>query len=402
MTQPPYWTEDWWISEYNFADEIRESFDFADPVGIHDCTLRDGEQTSGVVLRKDEKIEIARMLDEVGVARIEAGMPAVSKEDADAITEIAKAGLDAKIVVFSRAMAADIDRAVDCGVDGVIIEVPSGYPKLEYQFKWSEEQVIEKSVDALAYAKEKGLETIFFPHDTTRAKMSFLEKLLGEVTRQAKPDSTVVVDTTGSALPGGVKYLVQKVRGMVDIPVEVHTHNDFGMGVATTVAGAEGGATMLHVCINGLGERTGNASLEEVAVVMQVLYGVDLGIKMDQLVELSQLTERLGGIKLPRNKPIVGEACFTRETGLFMDVLRETPLAIFPLHAEVLGREFEIVLGKKSGKASINVKLEEAGLEATDEEIQEILAEVKNRAISRKELIPDTEFREIVEGIIEG
>jgi len=401
MTQPPYWTEDWWISEYNFAEEIRESFDFADQVGIHDCTLRDGEQTSGVVLRKDEKIEIARMLDEVGVARIEAGMPAVSKEDAEAITEIAKAGLKAQIVVFSRAMAADIDRAVDCGVDGVIIEVPSGYPKLKYQFKWSEEQVIDKSVEALAYAKEKGLETIFFPHDTTRAKMSFLERLLAEVTRQAKPDSTVVVDTTGSALPAGVKYLVKEVRSMVDIPVEVHTHNDFGMGVATTVAGAEGGANMLHVCINGLGERTGNASLEEVAVVMQVLYGVDLGIKMDKLVELSRLTERLGGIKLPRNKPIVGEACYTRETGLFMDVLRETPLAIFPLHADVLGREFEIVLGKKSGKASISVKLEEAGLEATEEQIQEILAEVKSRAISRKELISDTEFREIAESFIE-
>ena len=397
MTQPPYWTDDWWISEYNFADEIRKDFDFADKIGIHDCTLRDGEQTSGVVFRKDEKIEIARMLDEVGVTRIEAGMPAVSKEDADAITEIAKAGLNAKIVVFSRAMAADIDRAVDCGVDGVIIEVPSGYPKLEYQFKWSEQQVIDKSVDALAYAKEVGLETIFFPHDTTRAKMPFLERLLGEVLRQAKPDSTVVVDTTGSALPSGVKYLVKKVRSMVDIPVEVHTHNDFGMGVATTVAGAEGGANMLHVCINGLGERTGNASLEEVAVVMQVLYGIDLGIKMDGLVELSRLTERLGGIKLPRNKPIVGEACFTRETGLFMDVLKETPLAIFPLKADVLGREFEIVLGKKSGKASISVKLDEAGLDATDEHIQEILAEVKSRAISRKELISDTEFREIVE-----
>jgi len=400
MTQPPYWTENWWISEYNFADEIRKDFDFADKVGIHDSTLRDGEQTSGVVFRKDEKIEIAHMLDEVGVARIEAGMPAVSKEDADAITEISKAGLNAKIVVFSRAMVADIDRAVDCGVDGVIIEVPSGYPKLEYQFKWSEEQVIDKSVDALTYAKEKGLETIFFPHDTTRAKLPFLERLLGEVLRQAKPDSTVVVDTTGSALPSGVKYLVKKVRSMVDIPVEVHTHNDFGMGVATTVAGAEGGANMLHVCINGLGERTGNASLEEVAVVMQVLYGVDLGIKMDKLVELSRLTERLGGIKLPRNKPIVGEACFTRETGLFMDVLRETPLAIFPLHADVLGREFEIVLGKKSGKASISVKLEDAGLEATDEQIQEILAEVKSRAISRKELISDTEFREIAESFI--
>jgi len=157
---------------------------------------------------------------------------------------------------------------------------------------------------------------------------------------------------------------------------------------------------MLHVCINGLGERTGNASLEEVAVVMQVLYGIDLGIKMDGLVELSRLTERLGGIKLPRNKPIVGEACFTRETGLFMDVLRETPLAIFPLHAHVLGREFEIVLGKKSGKASIGVKLDEAGLEATDEQIQEILAEVKSRAISRKELISDSEFREIVEEFV--
>lgn len=392
MAQAPYWTDGWWVSEYNFIDEVRAGRHLAKKIGIHDCTLRDGEQTPGVVLRKEEKVEIARMLDEVGVARIEAGMPAVSQEDADAIMAISKLGLRAKIIVFCRAAKGDIDRAVECGADGVIIEVPAGYPKLEYQFKWSEDEVIGKSVDALAYAREKKLNLIFFPHDTTRAKMSFLCRLLGEVMRQAAPDSVAVVDTTGSALPAAVKYLVEQVRGMVSVPVEIHTHDDFGLGVATTLAGAEGGASMLHVCVNGLGERTGNAALDEVAATLQVLYGVDLGIKMDKLYELSTLTERLTGVPLPANKPMVGAGCFRRETGLFMDVLEKTPLAILPILPAILGRNHEIVVGKKSGKASIRIKLDQAGIQASDAQVEQILADVKNRAIEIKGLVSDAEF----------
>ena len=392
MTQAPYWTEGWWVSEYNFIEQVRAGSHLAKKIGLHDCTLRDGEQTPGVVLRKDEKVEIARMLDEVGVARIEAGMPAVSTEDAEAITAISKLGLRAKTIVFCRAAAGDIDRAVDCGADGVIIEVPAGYPKLEYQFKWSEDQVIGKSVEALAYGREKGLQLIFFPHDTTRAKMSFLRRLLSEVTRQSPPDSVVVVDTTGSALPAAVKYLVEQVRAMVNVPVEVHTHDDFGLGVATTLAGAEGGAEMLHVCVNGLGERTGNAALDEVAATLQVLYGVDLGIKLDKLHELSLLTERLTGVTLPANKPLVGAGCFRRETGLFMDVLEKTPLAILPIAPTVLGRHHEIVMGKKSGKASIRIKLDQAGIAATDAQVEQILSDVKDKAIAKKSLVSDEEF----------
>ncbi|MEW5984564.1 MAG: 3-hydroxy-3-methylglutaryl-CoA lyase [Acidobacteriota bacterium] len=392
MTQAPYWTDGWWVSEYNFIDETRAGVNLAPTIGLHDCTLRDGEQTPGVVLRKDEKVEIARMLDEVGVARIEAGMPAVSAEDAEAITAIAKLGLRAKIIVFCRAAATDIDRAVDCGADGVIIEVPAGYPKLEYQFKWSEDQVIGKSVEALAYGREKGLELIFFPHDTTRAKLSFLRRLLGEVMRQSPPHSVTVVDTTGSARPAAVKYLVEQVRDMVSVPVEVHTHDDFGLGVATTLAGAEGGANMLHVCVNGLGERTGNAALDEVAASLQVLYGVDLGIKMDRLYELSLLAERCSGVPLPANKPLVGAGCFRREIGLFMDVLERTPLAILPIAPSVLGRHHEIVVGKKSGKASIRIKLDQAGIPATDVQADAILADVKDAAIAKKGLLSDEEF----------
>jgi isopropylmalate/homocitrate/citramalate synthase len=192
---------EWWVSPYNFVPEVRNTFQLPKSVAIHDATLRDGEQTPGVVMSIKEKVEIAEKLDEIGVDRIEAGMPAVSEQDFEAIKQISKLGLKSKIYTFARAINADIDKAIECGCHGVIIEVPIGYPKLKYQFKWTWEDVLRKSVPVINYAKSRGMHVVYFPYDTTRALESDLSNVLTRIMQEAPPDSVGVVDTMGCILP---------------------------------------------------------------------------------------------------------------------------------------------------------------------------------------------------------
>ncbi len=393
-------TKDWWTSPFNFNKQDRRGGSVPSKVALHDATLRDGEQTPGVVFRKEEKIAIARMLDEVGIDRIEGGMPAVSQEDAEAITEISSLGLRAKVMVFSRAMPEDIDRAVQCGAWGSVIEVPSGLPRLKHQFKWGEDEIIERSVQAVSYAKDKGLFVNFFPYDTTRAELSFLKRLVGGVVERAGPDSVSVVDTTGCILPRAMGFLVNELRREIDIPIEVHTHNDLGLGIANALAAVEAGAQVIHTCVNGLGERCGNAALEEVAVSLKALMGVDLPIKFEKLSELSRMVEELSGVRLAANKPLMGDISFTRESGLGIDILMSEPRVGFSIHPNFVGRDFRIVLGKKSGKPSIEVKLKEMGIAATEEQMRVMLDRVKRRSIEKKTWLEEEEFEEIVKGVL--
>jgi len=393
--------DSWWVSPYNFADEVREGFDLPPKVEIHDATLRDGEQTPGVVFRKEDKIEIARMLDHVGIERIEAGMPAVSQEDFEAITAIGKLGLKAKIYTFARAMTVDIDKAVDCGAHGVVIEIPIGYPKLKYQFGWTWEDVLRKSVDCINYAKKKDLHTVYFPYDTTRARDEDLTQLLSRVMQDAPPDSIGVVDTMGCALPDAIKHMVRKVKKLTGLPVEIHTHNDFGMAVATELAAVTAGAEVVHSCINGLGERTGNAALEELMAGLHILFGYETGYKFDQILALSALARNLSGIAPARNKPVVGVGNYVRESGIGIDLVMKTPLAMFGTAPRFFGREGEVVLGKKSGKASIGYMLAKMGIDGVgDEKIAEILQEVKAKGTEKRSLLTPDEFKAIVDRLL--
>lgn len=392
----------WWASEINFLEKVRKTFSIPDKVVIHDATLRDGEQTAGVVFRKDEKIALAKALDSIGVDRIEAGMPAVTEEDKEAVREIAKLKLKAKIMVFSRALPADIDNAVECGVWGIVLEVPIGLPRLKYQFNWSVEQVIEKSVKAINYAKEKGLYVSYFPYDTTRAELPALKTLLKEVTRKSKPDSLAIVDTTGCALPETIKYMVGEIRKISNLPIEVHTHNDLGLSVANSLAAVEAGAEVVHVCVNGLGERCGNTALDEMVVCLKTLLGVNMDrIKYDKLYELSQFVEKLSGIKLAGNKPLAGSLAFKRESGLGIDEIKKEPLIAFAAHPALVGRKFETVLGKKSGRPSIKLKLEELGIRTTDEKISDLLTKVKLMGTEKKGVLSDDEFKGILNDVLD-
>ena len=401
MSDGHYRENQWWVSPYNFSPEVRARFELPPRVSIHDATLRDGEQTPGVVFSVADKIAIAEKLDEVGVDRIEAGMPAVSDQDFEAIKRISGLGLKSKIYTFARAINADIDKAVECGCHGVIIEVPIGYPKLQYQFKWTWEDVLKKSVGVINHAKSSGLHVVYFPYDTTRAREEDLRNLLSRIILDAPPDAVGVVDTMGCALPGAIKHMVRLVKSLTKLPVEVHTHNDFGMAVATELAGVEAGAECVHSCANGLGERTGNAALEELIVALHVLYGYRTHYDLSKLPELGELVSRLSRFDIAANKPILGERNFTRESGIGVDLVVKEPLAMFGTHPALTGRRGEVVLGKKSGKASITYHLEQLGITGIDDQmVAEMLRCVKQKGINKRGLLTPEEFKEIVDRVL--
>ena len=404
MTPEFHRDDQWWVSPFNVEREVRRSFALPPRVQIHDATLRDGEQTPGVVFTVADKIAIAEALSAVGVDRIEAGMPAVSDDDVAAIKQIVKLGLTSRIYTFVRAMTADIDTSLECGAHGVILEVPIGYPKLLWQFQWTWEDVLKKSVEVVRYAKAHGLDVVYFPYDTTRAREEDLVNLLTRLVQDAPPDSVGIVDTMGCVLPDAMKYLVRLVKRVTHgLPVEVHTHNDFGMAVATELAGVEAGAEVVHSCANGLGERTGNAALEELVVALHVLYGYETPYRLDRLPDLGALVSRLSNLPIAVNKPVLGARNFTRESGIGVDLVVNKPLAMFGTHPALTGRSGDIVLGKKSGKTSIAYALGQLGMSGVgDEAVGDMLRLVKERSIAKRALVTLEEFREIAERVLAG
>ncbi|MDA4128955.1 MAG: hypothetical protein OK422_05835 [Thaumarchaeota archaeon] len=391
--------KDYWVSHFNFDREVTAKFRFPSEVVFHDVTLRDGEQTPGIVLRKNEKVEIAKKLDEVGVQRIEAGMPVVSQEDFEAVKEIAHLGLSAKIISFSRLVRDDIDAALKCDVEGIICEGPVGIPKLK-QFGWTNDQVIEKAVDAIGYAKQHGLWTAFFGVDGTRADPVFLQKILKTISEQAHPDAFAIVDTFGCATPEGFGKLVRSIRAIVKEPLEVHTHNDFGLAVATAVSGLQNGASAVHVSVNGIGERSGNASFEEVAMTLKYLYGQPVNLRFSKFKELSSLVQKHTRFPLAPNKAVVGERVFTREAGISIAGWMKYNLGSEAYEPAIVGNKYGVFLGKKSGSHSVEWKLKELGLKADKQQIERILAEVKRKSEEIKLNVNDDEFKKIVNSVL--
>lgn len=393
-------TGNWWVSPFNFIPEVREKLgNLPDSVRFHDVTLRDGEQTPGVVFRKEEKVRIAGMLDDVGVDRIEVALPAVSQEDVDAVKAVVATKPKAEIFVLSRVTESDIDLAVDCGVDGITLEMPVGAPRLRYQFKnWSEDIVIERTLHGLEYARSKGLKIVLFPMDITRAEPAFFDRYMEAIAKKGpRPDSIALVDTSGSLLPEAASYLIRRIRDITGCVTEIHTHNDFELGVATPLAAVAAGAEVVHCSIAGLGERTGNTALESIATVLRTLYGMEIKLDFSKLTNLARETMKMAGRTMAISKPMVGERTFTRESGMGLDLIREEPLALFGLNPAFLGQEAGYVLGKKSGLLSVEMKLADLGMKSvTDEDKKAILARVKQLGIEKKDLVTDDEFTRIV------
>jgi len=389
----------WWLSEFNLKPEILGENYLPKRLKIYDTTLRDGEQTIGVSFDKNEKLEIAKILDEIGVDRIEAGMPVVSKEDREAVELILKAGLKAEIWGFCRAVKGDIEACADVGVKHVIVEIATSHYKMKAN-NFTPEGVLERVVDNLQYAKGRGLYTAFFAVDATRADLGYLESIYRKAVEEGKADEVVMVDTLGVATPETMFYLTKKLRQWVNVPIMTHCHSDFGMATACTFFSLKGGAECAHVTINGLGEKTGNADLAE-TVFAAKLYGIDVNIDMKKIYKASKLVEKISKIPISPLKPVVGDFVFKRESGVTAAQVISYPPSVEPYSPELLGREREVLLSKKSGKKSVEYKLEKLNMKATSEQADEILKKVKELGVKKKGLVNDDEFKHMVKEVLE-
>ncbi len=363
-------------------------------VGLYDTTLRDGEQTVGVVLSPQDKLEIARALDEAGVDRIEAGFPRVSEEDAEAIRLIADAGLRAEVWGFSRAVQADVEALVELGVRAAVVESPISDLKLE-ALGVSRQTMLERIAKAVSFATGNGITVAFFGVDSTRADLEFYRQAYTTAV-EAGATEVVAVDTIGIATPEAAAYLVGRTVEWVDVPVHWHGHNDFGLATAAAVAAVQAGATWIQGTVNGMGERAGNANLLEVALALDALYGIPTRLDLTKARTLADLVQARSGYTLEPWKPLTGANLFTRESGAVASQFHDPP-AIEPYSSELVGAGRGIVLGKKSGLDSIRLKAEELGLDVPEERYAALLAEVKRLGTARRRLVSDDEFRGLVE-----
>lgn len=301
MAEEPWKSEDWFSSPWNYLTEVREGFAFPEQIQIHDVTLRDGEQQAGVEFTADDKLRIADALSETGIHRIEAGLPAVSRADREAVTRIAAAGFETEVYAFSRCMVSDVQMAIDCGVTGVVMEVPASHHLIEKAYRWPVEKAIEASVESTRFAHENGLDVTFFPIDATRATMTQLLDDLETVATEGHVDKIALVDTFGVTSPHAIGYYTRRVRERMNVPLETHFHMDFGMGVANTILAAAEGASVLHTTVSGLGERAGNAPTEETVLALLTMYGIDMGIDTRRFYDIAHLVADLSGI--PARQP---------------------------------------------------------------------------------------------------
>jgi isopropylmalate/homocitrate/citramalate synthase len=405
MASQPWKTNDWFVSEWDYAPEVRKDFKFAKDIKIHDVSLRDGEQQTGVILSKDEKIRIAEALAEAGVHRIEAGMPIVSPSDNDAIKEIVKRNLGPQIFAFARCMKEDVKRAVDTGVKGVVMEIPSSKHMLELAYRWPLEKAIETSIEATKYAHDNGLEVVFFPIDFSRAEMKWALDLIERVGKEGHMDALALVDTFGVVSPHAMQYFVRQVKSRINKRLEAHFHQDFGMGVANTIMALAEGVEVMHTTVLGIGERSGNTPMEETVMALLTMYGVDVGIDYTKLTSLAALVQKLTGVVVPSNKPIVGNALYQIESGIiaswFKNCGEKFATELFPIRWSAVGQPAaQVVMGKGSGIDSVNMWLQKIGMQVSEEDALKVLAAVKAHSLKSKKLLTEAEFRDVAKGVL--
>jgi methanogen homocitrate synthase len=397
----------WWVCPFNFISEVNENLE-GKSVSIHDCTLRDGEQTFGVAFSPEERVRIAVSLAEMGVSRIEVGMPASSPEIMKGIKQVVAHNLNAELVAFIRTLKNDIDLSLDCGVKTVILEHSTNPYACEAGYGLDKAKLIDRIVSSVSYAKEKGLKSIFMGWDLTRGDdLDFVKDVYTAFVRDSQPDGLVLVDTYGVAMPRAIRFLSRKLKEWLpNIPLEFHTHNEFGLANAGILEAVAEGAQVIHTAINGLGERTGNAATEEVAVMLELLAGIKTGIALDRLMDISLLVENISGRPVPSNKPIVGRGLFDKETGISIDLQRKMEkkgfhITVQPFLPQLVGQDpIKLVLGKNSGKATVEYFLDKLAFEATDDQVKEITDRVKREGRLQRALLTESQFARICKEII--
>jgi len=384
-----------WTTPLNEMDSVQKGFDRSKTIRFYDTTLRDGEQSTGVCFTANEKFEIACKLSELGIGRIESGFPRVSDEDTQAVKRILDAGLKSEIWGFARALKADIDAHLELGTQYTLIEITTSDMKMK-AFGFTREKVMNSVVDAMKYAKDKGIKRVnFFAVDSTRSDLGYLRDIYGAAL-QAGADEISMVDTIGVCAPETAEYLIRQVKSWFpNTPLHWHGHNDFGLATASAIAAVRGGADWIQGTINGMGERAGNADLCEVALALQFLYHVPVEMDLSKAREVSDLVQKYGKYTVDSWKPVVGKFIFTRESGGVAAQFHQ-PSAIEPYSSEILGADRHVALGKKSGLANIKIKLDELGLSAPQEKHGAILERVKSLGTAEKRLVTDDEFRAMV------
>ena len=404
--QEPWKTDKWFTSPWNYLPELTKNYAFPKNIKIHDVTLRDGEQQTAVVFRREEKVAIAKKLDALGIHRIEAGMPAVSAQDRAAISDIAALGLKAEIFGFARCIPAEVKVIKDCGCKGIVIEIPASDHMIKYGYGWPIERAMKASIETTLAAKEAGLYTVFFTIDSTRTELNRFLDIVEQVATEGHMDSLSMADTMGVTTPDAYAHVVKKVIERLKKPVEAHCHMDFGLGIANTIAALQAGASVAHTTVTGLGERAGNVPTEEVVMSLLALYGIDLGVKTEKFVEVSKFVMDLAKVTQPPNRPIVGDKLYDIESGIiagwFRLARKEHPLEYVPFAPELVGqRPVNVVLGKNSGPPSMDEWCEKLGITATDEEKMAILQGVKAKSFEKKDLLTTDEFKAVVAGVMQ-
>lgn len=393
----------WFTSPWNFLDEARAGLNLPEKVQFHDITLRDGEQQAGIALTREDKVAIAKRLAAAGVDRIEAGMPIVSPQDEAAIKDIVQLDLGPQIFAFSRCMVDDVKRAKATGATGVVIEIPSSGHMIELAYGWPLERAINLSIEATLAAKEEGLETVFFTIDSSRAEFEWYLDLVERIGNEGHMDALALVDTTGGVAPHAIPVWVKKVRERLpDTRLEAHFHDDFGLAVANSLSAISAGVEVVHTTVSGIGERAGNCPMEELALALRMLYGVEHNLNTEEFYGLSRLVRERTGHTIPSNRAVVGEQLFEIESGIiagwYERCIEDKPTEVFPYHWDVVGQPpARVVYGKGSGLPSIEHALKALGLTADENQMRSILAAVKERALKTKALLPFEEVTRIVQ-----
>lgn len=359
-----------------YIEEVKKTMNLPQKVRILDTTLRDGEQTPGVALTVDEKIRIAKKLDQLGVDTIEVGFPAASEGEKEAAREILSLGLDVQVCGLARVLRNDLDAAIDCDVDYIHTFIGTSPLHREYKLKMSKEDILSKAVDAVEYIKDHGIVAEFSAEDATRTEFDYLSEIYQAV-ESAGADYINVPDTVGVLVPTAMNWLIKQLKKDINIPISVHCHDDFGLAVANSLAAVEAGAQQVHATVNGLGERAGNASLEEVVMALVTRYDIPLDIKTQQLVNISEFVSRITGIKMPPNKAIVGENAFAHEAGIHVHGVLEKAETYEPITPEMVGHTRKIVLGKHTGANALRSKLDDYGIEMSEDQFCTVYDQIK-------------------------
>ncbi len=369
-------------------------------VNIVDTTLRDGEQTAGVVFTNSEKIQVAKYLDQIGIDQIEAGIPVMGGFEKDCIKEIVAMGLKSSIMAWNRAVIADIKESLDCGVDAVAISISTSDIHIEHKLQTTRQDVLNRMADAAKFAKDKGLYVSVNAEDASRSDIDFLTEF-ALLAKRSGADRLRFCDTVGTLTPLSAFRYVKTLIDAVGIDIEMHTHNDFGMATANALAGVYAGANYVGVTVNGLGERAGNACLQETIMGLKYLMNVNLPYNTAIFREVAEYVAKASGRDLSVSKPIVGSGIFAHESGIHGDGVLKNPLTYEVFSPEEVGLERQIVIGKHSGTAAIRSKFaREYDIKLDDGEASRILARVREMSIELKRSLFDKELMIIYEEIL--